>query len=54
MIYILSRFLDTIAELNEKLESIVGKYIGNAAFGTIALFVIFAFGCWMVGYLNKK
>lgn len=54
MLYTLGKFSETISELNEKLESILGKFVGNTAFGTIALFAIFAFGCWMVSYLNKK
>lgn len=54
MIYKIASISSRIAECNEWLENKIGSHIGNAAFGTIALVALFAFGCWLVSYLNKR
>lgn len=45
---------DTIKEWNNKLNSLAGQYMDNAAFGTIVVFLLFLVGCWAIGYLTKK
>lgn len=54
MIYKIANISSRIAEWNEWLENKIGSHIGNAGFGTIALVALFAFGCWLVSYLNKR
>ncbi len=54
MIYTIASISGKIAEWNEWLEKTIGSKIDNAAFGTIALVALFAFGCWLVSYLNKR
>ena len=45
--------LSFIEEWNEKLNSFFNKNFNDPLFGTIALFVLFIFGCWIVSYFNK-
>ena len=54
MIYILGGISQLIEELNDKLDSIAGKYMDNAASGGIIVLVLFIFGCWIISYLTKK
>lgn len=43
-----------IDEWNEKLNSFFTNNFDSPFFGTVALFVLFAFGCWIISYSNKK
>ena len=52
-IYTLGRFSIMIEEWNEKLNSFFENNFDSPFFGTVALFVLFGFGCWIVAYLNK-
>lgn len=54
MIYTLSRLSPIIEKWNEKLNSFFSKNFDSPFFGTVALVVLFAFGCWIISYLNKK
>ena len=54
MIYTIASISGKIAEWNEWLEKTVGSKVDNAAFGTVALIGLFALGCWLVSYLNKR
>ena len=54
MLNILSSFSVTIEEWNEKLNSFFTNNFDSPFFGTIALFVLFGFGCGIISYLNKS
>ena len=52
-IYILG-FMDTINDLNDRLNSFLQKYTDNVGFGTAILLGLLAFSFWAIGYFNKK
>ena len=54
MIYILSSISVKIEEWNEKLNSFFANNFDSPFFGTIALMVLFGFGCWVISVSNKK
>ena len=54
MLNILGRFSIMIEEWNEKLNSFFANNFDSPFFGTVALFVLFGFACWIISYLNKS
>ena len=54
MIYTMAGISEKITEYNEWLRKIMGSKANNAAFGTFTMLGLFAFGCWLVSYLNKR
>ena len=54
MIYILCSISVKIEEWNEKLNSFFANNFDSPFFGTIALMVLFGFGCWVISVSNKK
>ena len=51
---VLKSMSQLITEWNEKLNGWFGKNGDNAAFGTLALFVLVAIGFYLVGMFAKK
>lgn len=53
-IFLIAGFSEVIESWNEKLNSIASEYMDNAAFGGIAVLLLFIFGCWAISYFTKK